>query len=130
MWGFIAFHCIREILLFIGLSVAVIIFFFKIRSDIDDLKNLKVKTTFDLENKNYNRILKKAFVNDEINKYEEFFRKYKLEEGKTLKTLSASEEISDYFNNIYRLSLAIIILLIIFILPSFFPCIGLCLNDR
>ena len=117
MWGFIAFHIIREILLFIGLSVAVIILFFKIRSDIDDLKNLKVKTTFDLENKNYNRILKKAFVNDEINKYEEFFRKYKLEEGQTFNN---SEEISDYFNNIYRLSLAIIILLIIFILPTFF----------
>ena len=125
MCGFIVFHSIRE-LLFIGLSVAIIIFFFKIRSDIDALRDLKVKTTFALENTNYYRILKKKFVNDEINKYEEFFRKYKLKEGQTFKT---SAEISDYFNNIYRLSLAIIILLIIFILPSFFPCIGLCLND-
>lgn len=126
MWGFIVFHSIRE-LLFIGLSVAIIIFFFKIRSDIDALRDLKVKTTFALENTNYYRILKKKFVNDEINKYEEFFRKYKLKEGQTFKT---SAEISDYFNNIYRLSLAIIILLIIFILPSVFPCICLaCLKD-
>ena len=119
MWGFIVYHSIREIL-FIGLSVAAIVFFFKIRSDIDTLRDLKVKTTFALENTNYYTILEKAMANDEINKYEEFFRKYKLEEGQTFNT---SEEISYYFNNIYRLSLAIIILLIIFILPTFFPCI-------
>ena len=125
MWGFIVYHSIREIL-FIGLSVAAIVFFFKIRSDIDTLRDLKVKTTFALENTNYYTILEKEMANDEINKYEEFFRKYKLEEGQTF---SKSEEISDYFNNIYRLSLAIIILLIIFILSSFFSSICLCLNE-
>ena len=127
MCEFIVFHSIREIL-FIGLSVSTIIFCFNIRSNIDTLRDLKVKTKFVPENKNYKilNFIEKALENDETNKYEEFFKKYNLIEGQIF---SNSELLTGYFNNIYRLSLAIIILLIILILPSFFPCICLCCNE-
>ena len=104
----VSFNITREVL-FIVPAITIIIFSFIIRSNINTLRDLKVKTHFTVEYENY------KILNVIKNEYEEFFKKYDLSEGKNF---SDCKEIEKYFAHIYRASLALIIILIILIILS------------
>ena len=128
---FLVFHIIKD-LIYIILSVLLIIEFFYIMSDVKEIKELKIKTNFlqnNKNNKNYQilNIFENYIDDNEINKFEEFFNNYGLKEGQTF---NDNEDIKNSLDNYYRTSLAIIILLIIFILPSIVPFIFICLIHR
>ena len=77
MYRFIVFNYVREII-FISIIIPAIVFSFIMNKDINTLRDLKVKTNFNSEIKNYNILnaIEKIIENDEANKYEEFFKKY------------------------------------------------------
>ena len=112
----VLFNTTREAL-FIVLAITITIFSFITRSNIDALRDLKVKTHFTVEYENYKvfNIIEKALRNDPTNEYKEFFKKYDLYE---VNTFSDCSEIEKYFAHISRTNLALIIILIIFIILS------------
>lgn len=119
--NFYVFHFIRESL-YITMSVFIIIYCFKARSYINNLKDLNIKTNF---NDNNNMTILNIYENsilkeEEKDIYKEFFKKFNLEEGKKL---SDNKDINSHFSELDKLNLAIIILLIIFIIPSLVPII-------
>ena len=116
MVNMLAIHSVRE-LIFVPFSIVTIIFCFKTRSQIDNIKDLKIRTNFSSNTNKNNLIayLENNFENDEKNKYEEFFSKYNLKEGQTF---SDNEDITNSLNHLYKLNLAIIIILIILLLPT------------
>ena len=117
-------HLILEIA-FIILSIITTIYCFFIRSKITELKELKIKTNFESITNNSNiRILnyfEDEFENNKTNKYEEFFNKYDLKEGQTC---NDNKDIANSLDNLDKISLAIVIILIISFFFSLF--FGLC----
>ena len=101
------------------LAINCIVFSFFTSSDINEIKNLKIKTNFiteeqSLDNKN-NIIFKNIenfMENNETNIYDSFFNKYNLKEGENL---IKNEDLKDNYNGLYKLNLAIAITFIIMI---------------
>ena len=124
---FLLINLIKETILII-IFVIIIFFCFNIRSNINILEDLKIQTNFiaNYNNNNFQMINKIDYIyeNNEINKYEGFFNKYHLKEGQTL---NDNENIKSSFDNLYKLSLALIIILIILLIPSIFPFLLSCL---
>ena len=86
MESYYIFQTIRT-LIFMGLSIAVIIFCFKAKSEINKLKELKIITNFTSSNLSDNWLinyLENELESNEKNKYEEFFNKYNLTSGQTI----------------------------------------------
>ena len=115
------FQLIRD-LFYCAFSVVIIIYSFKNMSNINEIKDLDIKTNF---TDNYvslslfeNNILKEA-----NNKYIEFFNKLNLKEGDKL---TNNDNINNSINRIYRINLTLIIFLIILIIPTLVPLILLC----
>ena len=108
-------YLILEIL-FIALSIVTTVFSFFINSNINKIKDLKIKTSFKpLLNNNTDWLLNyldDEFENNKTNKYEEFFDKYNLKEGQSF---SKNEKIKDSLDKIYKISLSIAIISIIII---------------
>ena len=75
----VSFNTTREVL-FIVPAITIIIFSFIIRSNINTLRDLKVKTHFTVEYENYKilNVIEEALRNNPTNEYEEFFKKYDL----------------------------------------------------
>ena len=92
--------------IFIALSIAIIVYSFKIEKNIKEIKDLEIISGF----------CKGENITTESNRYEEFFEKYYLEEGQTFEE---SEDITNLLNPLFRISLSIAIILIIITLPSF-----------
>ena len=102
---FILIQFLGEII-FIALSIAIIVYSFKIEKNIKEIKDLEIISGF----------CKGENITNESNIYEEFFKKYSLEEGQTFEE---SEDITNLLNPLFRISLSIAIILIIITLPSF-----------
>ena len=94
--------------------VVIIIFSFFIRSEINELYEIKIRSNFTINNNIDNYFFKYLENELEINKYEQFFNKYNLKPGQTF---NDNEDIKTSFDNIYRFNLALVILLIIIYLP-------------
>ena len=92
--------------IFIALSIAIIVYSFKIEKNIKEIKDIEIISGF----------CKGENITTESNRYEEFFEKYYLEEGQTFEE---SEDITNLLNPLFRISLSIAIILIIITLPSF-----------
>jgi len=92
--------------IFIALSIAIIVYSFKIEKNIKEIKDIEIISGF----------CKGENITTESNRYEEFFEKYYLEEGQTFEE---SEVITNLLNPLFRISLSIAIILIIITLPSF-----------
>ena len=92
--------------IFIALSIAIIVYSFKIEKNIKEIKDIEIISGF----------CKGENITNESNIYEEFFKKYSLEEGQTFEE---SEDITNLLNPLFRISLSIAIILIIITLPSF-----------
>ena len=93
-------------IIFIALSIAIIVYSFKIEKNIKEIKDIEIISGF----------CKGENITNESNRYEEFFEKYYLEEGQTFEE---SEDITNLLNPLFRISLSIAIILIIITLPSF-----------
>ena len=102
---FILIQFLGEII-FIALSIAIIVYSFKIEKNIKEIKDIEIISGF----------CKGENITTESNRYEEFFEKYYLEEGQTFEE---SEDITNLLNPLFRISLSIAIILIIITLPSF-----------
>ena len=102
---FLVIQCLGEFI-FIALSIAIIVYSFKIEKNIKEIKDLEIISGF----------CKGENITTESNRYEEFFEKYYLEEGQTFEE---SEVITNLLNPLFRISLSIAIILIIITLPSF-----------
>ena len=74
----------REII-FVITTIILVVFSFRIRSDVDNLKELKIKTNFNLDNKIDEELnnFDFSYFNDELNQVEKFFKRYNLTEGQT-----------------------------------------------
>ena len=107
----------REII-FVITTIILVVFSFRIRSDVDNLKELKIKTNFNLDNKIDEELnnFDYSYFNDELNQVEKFFKRYNLTEGQTF---SDNKIINDLYNHFSRTSLALIILTII---TACLPC--------
>ena len=107
----------REII-FVITTIILVVFSFRIRSDVDNLKELKIKTNFNLDNKIDEELnnFDFSYFNDELNQVEKFFKRYNLTEGQTF---SDNKIINDLYNHFSRTSLALIILTII---TACLPC--------
>ena len=115
---FLVIQCLGEII-FIALSIAIIVYSFKIEKNIKEIKDLEIISGFCKGENIDNNILSKELginIANESNRYEEFFEKYYLEEGQTFEE---SEDITNLLNPLFRISLSIAIILIIITLPSF-----------
>ena len=102
---FLVIQCLGEFI-FIALSIAIIVYSFKIEKNIKEIKDIEIISGF----------CKGENITNESNIYEEFFKKYSLEEGQTFEE---SEDITNLLNPLFRISLSIAIILIIITLPSF-----------
>ena len=102
---FILIQFLGEII-FIALSITIIVYSFKIEKNIKEIKDIEIISGF----------CKGENITNESNIYEEFFKKYSLEEGQTFEE---SEDITNLLNPLFRISLSIAIILIIITLPSF-----------
>lgn len=131
MCNFCLLHSIRD-LVFIGISIAVIIFCFNAKSAIVVLESLPIRTNFTSVNSDENWLinyLESEFESNETNKYTEFFKKYNLSPEQTL---DDNEDIKYIYNNLYNICFATAIISIILFAPSFmvwgmFCC---CENDE
>ena len=115
---FLVIQCLGEFI-FIALSIAIIVYSFKIEKNIKEIKDIEIISGFCKGENIDNNILSKELginITNESNRYEEFFEKYYLEEGQTFEE---SEDITNLLNPLFRISLSIAIILIIITLPSF-----------
>ena len=98
-------HSIKFIIaeiLFICLAIAITVFSFLIITNINKSEELKIKVNFETIANNKDLLFEK----NANNIYEKFFEKYNLKEGDSLKS---NEKLLSYFENIYKLNLAIIV---------------------
>ena len=118
---------------FIILFIVAIVFSFYLVSDINKIDEIKIKTNFDImtNNNKSNWLINyiEDFKENDTNIIEEFFNKYNLKEGQTF---NDNEDIMNCFNKLYRINLAIAIILIIIILFGFIfaICSFNCLDGR
>ena len=108
-------------IIFIGLSISIIIFCFKAKSEINKLKELSIKTDFPSQNISDNWLinyLENNIESNETNKYEEFFNKYNLTAGQTIYN---NDKIKHSYNHLYNVCFGTAIILMIFILVAIVP---------